>query len=220
MALVTALETTLDAAAAANAEPGRRSFQRLNRAEYAAAVRDAVRPRHRRQRVSARRHDQRQLRQHRRRADAVRDGDAGLHARGRATSAASPWATRRSTPSSTHVRRAAHAVAEGPRRGRAVRHARRHRRHAQLPGRRQIQVPAAAARRADRASCSAAPSRDDPDGSGDRRRARGAREGRSLDVGIGSRRAHAVDAADLRARRRAHAWRPRSSRSSKARKTI
>jgi hypothetical protein len=37
MALVTALEATLDAAAPAN--PGRRAFQRLNRAEYAAAVR-------------------------------------------------------------------------------------------------------------------------------------------------------------------------------------
>ena len=37
LALVTALETTLDAAAPAN--PGRRAFQRLNRAEYAAAVR-------------------------------------------------------------------------------------------------------------------------------------------------------------------------------------
>jgi hypothetical protein len=39
MALATALETTLDAAAAANPNPGRRSFQRLNRAEYAAAIR-------------------------------------------------------------------------------------------------------------------------------------------------------------------------------------
>ena len=39
LALVTALETTLDAAATAHANPGRRSFQRLNRAEYAAAVR-------------------------------------------------------------------------------------------------------------------------------------------------------------------------------------
>jgi hypothetical protein len=39
LALITALETTLDANAAAGANPGRRSFQRLNRAEYAAAVR-------------------------------------------------------------------------------------------------------------------------------------------------------------------------------------
>jgi len=39
MALVSALETTLDAVAAVNPNPGRRSFQRLNRAEYAAAIR-------------------------------------------------------------------------------------------------------------------------------------------------------------------------------------
>jgi hypothetical protein len=39
MALVTALETTLDRASAARPNPGRRVFQRLNRAEYAAAVR-------------------------------------------------------------------------------------------------------------------------------------------------------------------------------------
>jgi hypothetical protein len=39
MALITALETALDGAAAAAPNPGRRSFQRLNRAEYAAALR-------------------------------------------------------------------------------------------------------------------------------------------------------------------------------------
>jgi hypothetical protein len=37
--LVTILETTIDRAAAANPNPGRRTFQRLNRAEYAAAIR-------------------------------------------------------------------------------------------------------------------------------------------------------------------------------------
>ena len=41
-ALATALETTLDRHAALNRNPGRRSFQRLNRAEYAAAVRTLV----------------------------------------------------------------------------------------------------------------------------------------------------------------------------------
>jgi hypothetical protein len=39
LALITALETTLDAAAARKPNPGRRSFQRLNRAEYVAAIR-------------------------------------------------------------------------------------------------------------------------------------------------------------------------------------
>jgi hypothetical protein len=42
LALVTALETTLDAAAAAHPNPGRRSFQRMNRAEYAAAIKALV----------------------------------------------------------------------------------------------------------------------------------------------------------------------------------
>ena len=38
--LATTLENTLDAAAAADPNPGHRTFQRLNRAEYQAAVRD------------------------------------------------------------------------------------------------------------------------------------------------------------------------------------
>jgi hypothetical protein len=41
-ALVTALETNVDAAAAAKPNPGARAFQRLNRAEYARAVRDLL----------------------------------------------------------------------------------------------------------------------------------------------------------------------------------
>ncbi len=40
--LITALETTIDAAAARNPNPGHRTFQRLNRAEYARAVRDLL----------------------------------------------------------------------------------------------------------------------------------------------------------------------------------
>ena len=41
-ALVTALETTIDAAATAKPNPGVRTFQRLNRPEYAGAVRDLL----------------------------------------------------------------------------------------------------------------------------------------------------------------------------------
>ncbi len=41
-ALVTALETTLDTAAAARPNPGRRPFQRLNRAEYERAIDDLL----------------------------------------------------------------------------------------------------------------------------------------------------------------------------------
>ena len=40
--LTTTLETRLDAAAAANPNPGRRTFQRLNRAEYANSIRDLL----------------------------------------------------------------------------------------------------------------------------------------------------------------------------------
>jgi hypothetical protein len=42
LALATALENTLDAAAGATPNPGHRSFQRLNRAEYAAAIRSLL----------------------------------------------------------------------------------------------------------------------------------------------------------------------------------
>jgi hypothetical protein len=42
LALVTSLETTLDAAAGVKINPGRRTFQRLNRAEYAAAIKALV----------------------------------------------------------------------------------------------------------------------------------------------------------------------------------
>jgi hypothetical protein len=41
-ALISALETTIDTAAAANPNPGQRTFQRLNRAEYTRAVRDLL----------------------------------------------------------------------------------------------------------------------------------------------------------------------------------
>ena len=42
MALVTALETTIDSRAATRPNPGHRTFQRLNRAEYAAAIRSLL----------------------------------------------------------------------------------------------------------------------------------------------------------------------------------
>jgi hypothetical protein len=42
LALVTALETAIDTSAAAKPNPGVRTFQRLNRAEYASAVRDLL----------------------------------------------------------------------------------------------------------------------------------------------------------------------------------
>ena len=41
-AMIDELETTMDRAAAANPNPGTRTFQRLNRAEYKAAVKDLL----------------------------------------------------------------------------------------------------------------------------------------------------------------------------------
>jgi hypothetical protein len=41
-ALISSLETTVDSAAAANPNPGRRTFQRLNRAEYKRAIQDLL----------------------------------------------------------------------------------------------------------------------------------------------------------------------------------
>src|SRR5438105_15111524 len=42
LAFAAALESKIDAAAALHPNPGRRTFQRLNRAEYARAVRDLL----------------------------------------------------------------------------------------------------------------------------------------------------------------------------------
>ena len=61
------LESELDAAAAANPNPGRTEpFHRLNRAEYRNAVRDLLRPRRRGRRAAAGRRGELRLRQHRR----------------------------------------------------------------------------------------------------------------------------------------------------------
>ena len=81
LALVQGLEERLDAAAAANPNPGGRTFQRLNRYEYETSIRDPARPRRGRGCVPAARHQERQLRQHRRRADGVADA-AGAHTSG------------------------------------------------------------------------------------------------------------------------------------------
>ena len=75
-ALADALEAQADARAG-GAAPGRRTFQRLNRAEYTRSVRDLLGARRQRRRLPAARHQERQLRQHRRRAAAVADADAG-----------------------------------------------------------------------------------------------------------------------------------------------
>ena len=151
-ALIAALETTLDAAAAAQARiPARRTFQRLNRPEYAARrSSDLLGARGRRRRLAAARHEERELRQHRRRAGAVADAARGVPERRGRRSAA--W--RSATGNAPAIDHDLHqpelrlAAPVGSRRGRAVRHARRHGRQPRLPGRRRVRVRADVQRRA------------------------------------------------------------------------
>ncbi len=107
--------------------------------------RDPRPARHRRQRrrLSAARHEERELRQHRRRADAVADAARGVSER---RVRGEPHGGRRSERGARRMATynvvAVHVAASvGPRRRHAVRHARRHRRDAQLPGRRHVSVP-------------------------------------------------------------------------------
>ena len=64
---------SVDAYAKANPNPGGRTFQRLNRPEYTRAVKDLLDLDVDAGRLAAARHDERELRQHRRRAGAVAD---------------------------------------------------------------------------------------------------------------------------------------------------
>ena len=59
--LATLLETRIDEAAAANPNPGRRTFQRLNRAEYERSVSRPLTARHRRRRISPARYQEREF---------------------------------------------------------------------------------------------------------------------------------------------------------------
>ena len=143
------------------------------------------RARRRRRRVPAARHDQPQLRQHRRRAVAVGRRCSRATCAPRRRSAASRSAIRTATPELDDLQGAAHGVAARARRRRAVRHARRHLGRAQLPGRRRLHVPDDAALDPDRASSTAA-------------RARG--EQIEVSVNGAARRAHRDQPADERSR--------------------
>ena len=82
-ALIASLETGLDRAAAARPNPGRPPLHRLNRTEYANAIRDLLAldvdvPRA----AAGRRHRRARLRQHRRRAHGVAGADGALPVRG------------------------------------------------------------------------------------------------------------------------------------------
>jgi hypothetical protein len=116
-ALIRALEHSVDAAGSATSNPGVRTFQRLNRPEYARAVRDLL----------------------------ALDVDAGSWLPLDTKSAnfdniadAQPAGGRRSACASgrfgLHQRGVCVAAPMEPRRGRAVRHPRRHGRRPRLPG--------------------------------------------------------------------------------------
>ena len=151
-ALATALETRIDRAAALNPNPGRRPFQRLNRAEYAARGPRPARPRRRRHRAPAARHDQPRLRQHRRRRRAF--SPTVLEGYLRAASADQPLAvgdpTAAPTEATYKVPRTASQMRHvegapfGTRGGISV--------VAHLPGRRRLHVPDDAALDPDRAA--------------------------------------------------------------------
>ena len=113
-----------------------------------------ARPRRRRHRVPARRHDQRRLRQRRRRADVLADADGRLPARRQPHRDAGDRRSRQ-LGDPGDLQAAEDRVADGARRRRAARHARRHLGRPHLPGRRRLRVQHGLLRRAARASCSA-----------------------------------------------------------------
>ena len=79
---------TVDAAAAAQAESRRPHVPAPEPRRVRARDQGSARPRRRRRRLAAARHDERELRQHRRRADAVADAARGVSERGERRSAA------------------------------------------------------------------------------------------------------------------------------------
>ena len=99
-------------------------LHRLNRTEYANAIRDLLGARSRCHEVPAVRRFDARLRQHRRRADDVAGADGGVSVGGRQDQP--PGDRRRVGADAGRVRRARRHRAELPRRGAAVRHARRH----------------------------------------------------------------------------------------------
>ena len=130
-------------------EPGARTFQRLNRAEYERSIKDLLGLDVDAGKLAAARHEERQLRQHRRRADAVGDARSTRTSTRRARSASSRSATRTRRVRTSVLQGPAPRIAVGARRRRARRHARRRVRHPQLSGRRRVHRRGVAARDSD-----------------------------------------------------------------------
>ena len=101
--LAASIETSLDRAAAAAPNPGQPVLHRLNRTEYANAIRDLLALDVDRVRDASHRRRQLRLRQYRERSGRLARAAGALFAGFRARSAAWPWAIRRSIPSSTPI---------------------------------------------------------------------------------------------------------------------
>ena len=100
-----------------------------------------ARARRRRRRLAAARHDERELRQHRRRAGAVADAARVVsERRGRHQPHGGRRQERAVDRHDLHESDLRVAAPVGSRRGRAVRHARRHGRQSRVPGRRRVRV--------------------------------------------------------------------------------
>ena len=173
----------------------------------AVGARSAV-ARRRRRRLPAARPEERELRQHRRRAAALADLDAVVPDRRRGDQPAGRRRPARHRPRD-HLRRAALGVAARAGGGRPVRHARRALGRAHVPRRRRLPLPRLLLLRDDRRALRQRPRRPahgrgagtDRDLGG--RRARGAARHRSLDELVRSRRPQPGDRADSHHRRAA-----------------
>ena len=221
--LATALETRIDTLAALHPNPGRRPFQRLNRVEYTAAVRDLIDLEVDVTAYLPARHHQQGLRQRRRRADVLARADGRLPACGQPNQPPRGGRPQRHRHLG-HLQDRAHGVADAPRRGRADRHARRHLGGAHVPGRRRLRLQDEPAQRAARRA--RGPHLDDgarPEGSGrgvHQRRARGAAPAQHADErDRRHQRPRHLHAAPSTCRRARSACRRRSSRTSRARST-
>ena len=161
-AFIVALESTLDAQARKNPDPGHKPVHRLNRTEYGNAVRDLLDLEVDVDRAAAGRRREPRVRQHRRRAARLAVAARAVPRRPRARSAAWRSAPTR-TSSALGVSHSAGRLAGGPRRRPAARHARRPALPAQLPAGRRVRVqrlPAAQHRRLHDRARVRAPARD------------------------------------------------------------
>ena len=155
-AFVHGLETRLDRAAALNPNPGLAPVPATHPRRVHASRQGPARSRRRRHRLPAARHQQPRLRQRRRRPELLAHAVRGLPARGQSDQ---PPGRRRPRCVSHlgDLPDSAVRIADAPRRGHAIRRARRHRRHAHVPRGRHLRLPRDRWCARCRANCSATP---------------------------------------------------------------